>query len=440
MDTYSVKNMARYIKENNISTQDIFVKVKVPGSKSITNRALLLSVLADGVSTLSDVLFSDDSRNFMKCVQKLGFETYIDKDNEIIKVIGNNGIIPKDNAHIYVGSAGTAARFLTALLGISKGIYQLNSSDQMKKRPMKPLLETLEDMGTDITYDGREGFFPFTLKCDGVKKNEITIDINTSSQFLSALLICACCIEDTMIINVTGEHGMSYIDMTIKMMEQFGVHVIKEGSNRFIIEKGQCYRAQDYYIEPDVSTACYFYAMGAILGIKVMVENVHFSSMQGDIQFISFLEQMGCKVEDTKEGIILQGPLDGKLKGITANMHSCSDQAITMAAISVYADSPVSITGIGHIQYQECNRMDAIVTELGRMGIESERTNDSIIIYPGQIRPTKISTYEDHRMAMGFSLSGLRSDGIVISNPLCCKKTFENYFDVLDDVIRKIEK
>lgn len=427
---YHVTNIYKTLQEKKSIQAPL--KICVPGSKSITNRALLLAILAKGGSTLRGVLFSDDSRHFLKCIQNLGFETTVDEENCVITVNGHGGKVPLTEASQYVGSAGTAARFLTAYLGISHGIYQMDASAQMRKRPMAPLLNSLKELGCEITFSEKEGYFPFTLHSNGFSKNNISIDINHSSQFLSALLIASCLSDDDFTIQIEGTHGMAYIDMTCKMMEQFGVTVNKINSDTFVIKSGQSYHALNYQIEPDVSAACYFYAMAPLLQIPVLVEKVHFNSLQGDTQFLRILEKTGCEVTDTPEGILVAPPADGIFHGITADMSACSDQAITLAAIAPFADAPTTIIGIGHIRFQECNRMQAIVTELTKMGIRCEEQENSITIYPGTPKPSLVETYDDHRMAMGFALIGLKSDGIVINNPACCRKTFETYFEVLD--------
>jgi len=435
---YEVPCLEKYLKKY---TYDKILKIEVPGSKSITNRALLLATLASGKSRLRGVLFSDDSRNFLKCVQDLGFETKVDEDNKYIEVNGLGGIVPLAEASQYVGSAGTAARFLTAYLGVSDGIYHMNASDQMKRRPMAPLINSLRELGCEIECGGREGYFPFTLRGHGFGRDEITVDINNSSQFLSALLISSCLAEKDFTVRVEGTHGMSYIDMTCKMMEKFGVKTSYDAvRNAFTTKSGQHYNALDYIIEPDVSAACYFYACVPLLNISVLVRGVHFDSLQGDIAFLRVLEQMGCSLEDTGEGIIAKPPATSGYNGVTVDMSAFSDQAITLAAIAVFADSPTKITGIGHIRFQESDRIKAIVTELGKMGIRCEETEDSITIYPGKPEASNVDTYEDHRMAMGFSLIGLKSEGIVINDPLCCRKTFENYFQVLDSLTESIKK
>lgn len=429
---------------NNLSNNSL-VTARVPGSKSITNRALLLATLAEGRSTLHGVLFSDDSRHFLKCIQDLGFDTAVNEEAKTITVYGHGGEAPRRDVSLYVGSAGTAARFLTAYLGVSHGVYHMDASEQMRKRPMAPLLNSLVELGCDVIYPKtsdvtQEGHFPFTLHSNGFGKSAISIDIGHSSQFLSALLISACLSDDDFTIRIDGTHGMTYIEMTRRMMEQFGVIAQQTAPDTFVIKKGQTYKALDYQIEPDVSAACYFYAMSPLLHVPVMVHNVHFDSLQGDVEFIRILEQMGCSATDTPEGILVNPPQSRNYHGITVDMSSCSDQAITLAVIAPFADTPTTITGIGHIRFQESNRIRAIVTELTKMGIQCDETDSSVTIYPGTPKPSVVETYDDHRMAMGFSLIGLRSEGIVISDPDCCRKTFENYFDVLTDIIRTIQK
>ena len=420
------------------------IVAEVPGSKSITNRALLLATLADGESTLRGVLFSDDSRHFLKCIQELGFDTTVDEEARIITVCGHGGEVPRKEASQYVGSAGTAARFLTAYLGISHGTYHMDASEQMRKRPMAPLLNSLTELGCEIIYPEasdttQTGHFPFTLHSNGFCKNEISVDIGHSSQFLSALLIAACLADDDFTIRIEGTHGMAYIEMTCRMMKQFGVEAQRTAPDTFIIRKNQTYKALDYQIEPDVSAACYFYAMAPLLHIPVIVQNVHFDSLQGDVAFIRILEQMGCSAVDTEKGILVNPPDTPSYHGITVDMSACSDQAITLAAIAPFADSPTTITGIGHIRFQESNRIRAIVTELTKMGIQCDETDSTITIYPGTPRPSLVETYDDHRMAMGFSLIGLRSEGIIINDPGCCRKTFENYFDVLTELTQTLQ-
>jgi 3-phosphoshikimate 1-carboxyvinyltransferase len=257
---------------------------------------------------------------------------------------------------------------------------------------------------------------------------------------LSALLISACLADKDFTVKIQGTHGMSYIDMTCKMMEQFGVKTVYNAEdNSFTTAAGQSYRALDYKVEPDVSAACYFYACAPVLNVPVMVEGVHFASLQGDIAFLNVLKQMGCSLEERKEGIVVYPPKGGRFSGVNADMSAFSDQAITLAAIAPFAESPTTITGIGHIRFQESDRINAIVTELGKMGIRCESTDDSITIYPGTPKAVHVSTYEDHRVAMGFAITKLKCEGMVIDNPQCCRKTFENYFEVMDDFLNRVK-
>lgn len=413
------------------------IETEVPGSKSITNRALLLAALADGTSTIKGALFSDDSRHFLQCLLDLGFPVIIDEDSHTVSVTGYQGKIPKKEASIYVGSAGTAARFLTAMLGLSDGIYHLDASEQMKKRPMKPLLQALESIGVRITYQEKEGFFPFTIYGCTDTKSSLQVDISNSSQFLSALLMSAPMKKEGLSIELTGGHALSYVKITTKMMAQFGCQTVQKGSQIYQILPGQSYQAQEYQVEPDVSAACYFYAMSPLLNTKTLVHHIHFDSMQGDIRFLSILEEMGCSLADTPNGILVSAPVSGKYTGITVDMGDCSDQTMTLAAIAPFADEPVKIRGIEHIRLQESNRIQAICNELTRMGISCKESGTGIDILPGTPHAATIETYEDHRIAMAFSLVGLRIPGIVISHPECCKKTFENYFEILDRITNK---
>ena len=415
------------------------IHVKVPGSKSITNRALLLAMLSDGESHLTGAQFSEDSSHFLQCLSDLSFDVASRPETGEVSVHGLSGRLPVKKASLYVGSAGTAARFLSAVLGVSEGEFFLDASEQMKKRPMAPLLSALQSVGCDISFAEKEGYFPFTLHARGFQNTNLTIDIDKSSQFLSALLIAAPLAKEDVKIKVAGTHGMAYIEMTCRMMEQFGVLTEHPAPDTFLIKAGQTYRAQDYAIEPDVSAACYFYALAALSGCSVIVDGVPEPSLQGDTEFLSILEKMGCRVTRTNEGICITGPA-GRLHGLTVDMSACSDQAITLAAIAPSADSPVTITGIGHIRGQESDRLSAIAENLTAMSIRCEERADSITIYPGVPKPAHIKTHDDHRLAMGFAVTGLFAEGIVIENPSCCKKTFAEFFECLEEAVENLQK
>ena len=396
MSQYKVKKPAHNIN----------CEVEVPGSKSITNRALLMAALSDGECCLNGVLFSDDSRYFLSSLISLG---YIIEASEIEKyaiIHGHGGGIPNKSATINVGSAGTAARFLTAMLALSDGKYFIDASQQMKKRPMKPLFDALESMGAQFEFTEKEGHLPVNVTgaAFGGRKptKEVSIDISESTQFL-------------------------------KMMAQFGCAVSFDGKT-YVIEAGSKYQPETYQIEPDVSAACYFYAAAAITGGSVLVRSVHSTSMQGDMRFLNVLEKMGCDVKEEQRGIRVTAPADGTLHGIEIDMNDFSDQSMTLAAIAPFAKEPVYIKNIGHIRLQESDRIHAIVTELARLGVRVEEEQDAVKIYPSDVKPAVVQTYDDHRMAMSFALIGLKVDGIVIDNYECCKKTFENYFKVLESI------
>ena len=412
-------------------------EVVVPGSKSITNRALLIAALANGKSILKGTLFSDDSRYFLSSLVNLGFDVDIDETAKTVTVVGTGGDIPKKNATIYVGSAGTAARFLTCMCGLSDGTYVIDASEQMKRRPMKPLMEALISLGASITYLEKEFHLPVEISgCgsgDNLKKKEVYLDISSSTQFLSALLMTGTMIEGGLTINITSEKKYgSYIGITLGMMKDFGIEATYQDGIYNVIGNSS-YVAREYQIEPDVSAACYFYALAAITSSRVKVMNVTKNCTQGDIKFLDVLSDMGCDVIYEDDGAVVIGP-DAELNGIEVDMNNFSDQTMTLAAIAIYANKPTKITGIGHIRLQESDRLSAIVNELSRMNVKTEYGEDYIVIYPGKPAPALIETYEDHRMAMAFTLVGLVTEGIVINDPMCCKKTFENYFEVIDSL------
>lgn len=424
--------MSQYLVRKLISED---IRVKVPGSKSITNRALMIAALGKGVSYINGIQRSDDSEHFIKCLVSLGFDIKDSGDRIIIK--GNDGIIPNKKADIYVGSAGTAARFLTAMLAMSDGEYMIDASEQMQKRPMKDLIVALKIAGAEFEFQKEEYALPFKVKGIGNKgcKEELRFDINIdkSSQYLSALMMAAPMTHRRIVIHLTGKRkARSYVVITGKVMERFGVKVIHNKENEYIIDAGASYRGSAYFCEPDVSAACYFYAIAAACNVRAAVAGVHADSMQGDIRFLDVLSDMGCTIEDTPFGICVTGT--DSLKGVSVDMSDFSDQALTLSAIAPYTDTGVTITGVGHIRSQESDRIMSMHNELLRMGIKSTAYEDGIRIEPGIPEPAVIQTYNDHRVAMSFAVTGLRAKGIIIDNPECCKKTFPDYFEIIDSL------
>ena len=445
--------------------------IQVPGSKSITNRAFLLAALSGKKCILSGVLFSDDTRGFLDCLIQLGFQVEVEEEKQKVTIQGTGGRIPNREASIHVRSAGTAARFLTVALAFAGGIYYLDASEQMRKRPMEPILKILEKLNVKFKYNNEAYHFPFELNsqfAEEVQKNriqnveakedrcrnemsEITIDTNLSSQFASALLMAACLLPTGLRIHLTGSRiAGSYIRMTLAMMKQFGIQV-EQKENCYEIPHQEGWGLTKYEVEPDVSAACYFYAMVPLLRTSVIVKGVQEKSLQGDIQFLNVLEQMGCRKEETPEGIRLTMKESG-MHGVDISMKDFSDQTMTLGAIAPFADSVTRIHNIGHIRFQESDRIHAILTELQRMGVRCEEVPeiDGIQIFPcekgrsdyvatesesvTESERITIETYDDHRMAMAFTLPGLKTGNIVIKNPECCRKTFENYFNVIESL------
>lgn len=421
----------QYYEVNQVS-EPIDIKVKVPGSKSITNRALLLASLSEGTSILKNVLFSNDSRHFIDCVKKLGYEIHVDEPKQLVTL---NGGKPRTDTLINVGSAGTAARFITAMLAAYPGIYTIDASEQMQARPMRPLFEALTELGAGTTYLKKEYHLPVRLEGRGLKGGEVILDASKSSQFLSALLMSGVLHhKDLRIIPSGKETARAYIDITLNMIRQFGGNAYRAEDGSYVVPSGNIYKAREYDIEPDVSAACYFYAMAFLLGGTALVEGIHRDSMQGDIKFLYLLEKMGAVLIDTPSGMLLTGPEQGIYGGIDVDLNDFSDQTMTLAVLAAYAQTPTRIRGIEHIKYQESNRVNAVINELRRTGIEAEETEDGMIIHPGIPKAALIETYDDHRMAMAFSLIGLKAGGIKIGNPSCTAKTFENYFDIFHEL------
>ena len=449
MTEYKVK---KYLKDD--------IVAEVPGSKSITNRALLLAAMADGTSRLEGAAFSEDSVHFLNALKELGFTAQADEKKCSVVIEGHGGKIPNKNAKIYVGSAGTAARFLTAFTAMGDGEYILESSDQMRKRPMRELLVALESLGAEFTWLEDEYTFPMKVKgilygrnsdINSAKKSEmnlngviadkviepkqVDLNIDRSSQFLSALLLVLPIAFDDVTIKMTGtRQARSYVEMTEQMMKQFGHTGIEKLAGDCYRVRGMKYTALNYNIEPDVSAACYFYALAAATGKRAMVKRMRKDSLQGDMKFIGMLEKMGCEVrwDKGKENNLWLKGSDGKLKGIEVKMSDFSDQALTLAAIAPFADSKVTITGIAHIRGQESDRIKVIVDELTKMGISCNELTDGVEIYPGTPKNVEIETYNDHRVAMSFAVTGLAGDGMTILNPECCKKKFAGFFDEID--------
>jgi len=412
--------------------QPLAVSVRVPGSKSLTNRALLIAALATGTTRLTNALFSDDSRYFAGALKTLGFDVRLDEVNSEMTVTGLGGKIPSNQAELFIGNAGTAARFLSAFLTLGNGEYILDGEPRMRERPIGDLIDALQQLGVELK--GINNCPPVQISAKGLLGGKTKIAGNVSSQFLSALLMVAPYAKSPIEIEVTTElNSKPYVDMTIAIMQEFGVQVEREDDKRFIIKPSFFLPLSSYLIESDASAASYFFAAPAICGGMVRVENISRNSKQGDIAFLDILGQMGCLVKEDSNSVEVIGTRS--LKGIDVDMHDIPDTAQTLAAIAPFASSATRIRGIASARVKETDRVHATCTELARLGVRVEEHEDGMTIYPcDEIQPATIQTYNDHRMAMAFSLIGLRVDGITIENPACVSKTFPKFFEVLDSL------
>jgi len=416
--------------------------VRVPGSKSLTNRALLIASLADGKTGLTNALFSDDSSYFAKALQALGFDIQMDEKEHEITVNGLGGIIPEAKADLFIGNAGTAARFLTAFLTLGHGEYIVDGDSRMRERPIGDLLAALMPLGANLSPARAEDKSwlddvssicpPVKISAAGLRGGRTQIAGNISSQFLSALLMIAPYAKMPVEITLSSElNSKPYVDMTLSIMQDFGVEIKRDGYQSFCIPITKYEPRSEYAIESDASAASYFFAAPALCGGKVKVENVSRNSKQGDMAFLDLLQHMGCSISEAENHIIVTGAID--LQSIDADMRDIPDTAQTLAILAPFAASPTRIRGIASARLKETDRIHATCTELTRLGVQVDEHDDGMTIYPcKKFNPARIQTYNDHRMALAFSLIGLRVPGVSIENPDCVSKTFPGYFEVLN--------
>jgi 3-phosphoshikimate 1-carboxyvinyltransferase len=411
-------------------THPLNVTVRVPGSKSLTNRALLIAALTNGTTKLTNALFSDDSRYFAKALQTLGFDVHLDEANHEMTVTGFGGKIPARKAELFIGNAGTAARFLSAFLTLGNGEYILDGDPRMRERPIGDLIDALHQLGVEM--ESTNNCPPVEIFAKGLPGGKTKIAGNISSQFLSALLMVAPYARSPIEIELTTDlNSKPYVDMTISIMKDFGVEITRDEYSRFTIHPALYLPIPNYPIESDASAASYFFAASAICSGTVRVENISRNSVQGDIGFLDVLQQMGCSITETDNCILVTGT--SELHGVNVDMRDIPDTAQTLAAVAPFASSPTHIRGIASARVKETDRVSATCTELKRLGVQVDEQEDGMTIYPTiNLQPANIQTYNDHRMAMAFSLIGLRFDGVTIENPACVSKTFPNFFDVLE--------
>jgi 3-phosphoshikimate 1-carboxyvinyltransferase len=420
-------------------TGPIHGHLRLPGSKSLTNRYLLCAALSDGHTIVDGASLASDCERMVACLRQLGIVIGIRHSSPPqIAVAGCRGHVPAGEADLDAGDAGTVMRFLTALIALGYGHYRVDGSPRMRQRPIGPLVGALQTLGAPLGYDGEAGFPPVTAMARGLVGGRVRLERVTSSQFISALLMVAPYAMSDCLISVRGRSpSRPYIAMTIHLMHKMGVEVLESKARRFVVPAGQRYRPGEYTVEPDASVATYFWGAAAVTGGAVRVEGLSRDSLQGDVHFADLLAATGCTVNTAADFIEVCGPAEGRLRGIEVDLNSMPDTVPTLAVISLFADSPTTIRNVANLRLKETDRLAALTTELTRLGAQVEKRADGLTIFPPPdraLRPTALETYNDHRMAMSLALAGLVTDGITIRDGQCVAKSFPQFFDVLNSL------
>lgn len=404
--------------------------ITLSGSKSLTNRALVMAALAEGRSEIKGILKSDDSYWCIESLRKLGIT--IEIEDETAYVEGSGGHWPNPAGELYVGAAGTIARFLPAALAAGTGTWTINGSKRLCERPLGPLLDALTNLGAQFEYKQTERCLPFTLKAKGLNGGKATLPGSTSSQFISGLLLAAPYAKEQLTVHIAGEVVQrDYVEMTLSMMDSFGVTPVgSEDGQSITIPTGK-YQGRTLSLEPDISTCCYFWAVAALTAGRIRIEGINANNTsQPDIEFLDVLELMGCTVLRGESFVEVKGVQQLK-GGFTVSMKKWSDQTLTVAAMAIFAEGPTTLKDAAHIRHHECDRIAAICKELTKLGIRVEEFEDGLTVYPGQPTPVLLDSHDDHRMAMALSLVGLKVQNVQITDPGCVSKTCPDYFDRL---------
>jgi 3-phosphoshikimate 1-carboxyvinyltransferase len=404
--------------------------IRPPGSKSITNRALVCAALADGKSTLSGALDSEDTQVMIDALRGLGIEVESSDNGRTLTVRGGGGRIPVADAGVYCANSGTTVRFLTALTTLGHGTYGLDGIERMRERPIADLIDALNQLGGKVMSVAGNGCPPVVVKANGLPGGIANVRGNISSQFLSGLLMAAPYARSAVELRIDDPLvSQPYVLMTLAVMRAFGVEVIVNTARaRYTIASPTKYQACSYTIEPDASAASYFWAAAAITGGEVTVEGLSRESLQGDVAFVDCLEQMGCEVGWTADSITVVGR---PLSGIDVDMSAISDTVQTLSVVALFAAGSTTVRNVGHIRHKETDRIAALAAELRKLGAEVAEHADGLTITPKKPQPATIETYNDHRMAMSFALAGLRISGVRINHPQCVSKTYPGFFDDL---------
>ncbi len=406
--------------------------LSVPGSKSITNRALVLAAMSYRCTVLG-ALHSEDVEVMVECLRRLGFEVKADWDAARIESARPKGIdrsIPSDRAELFVGNSGTTMRFLTAMVSLGRGTYRLDGVPRMRQRPIKHLLDALRQLGVDAQSEAGNDCVPVVIHAKGLRGGRTEIRGDVSSQFLSALLMAAPFASGSTIIDVTSELvSQPYVEMTVRMMSRVGLTLERSAEGEIVVPGQQRTSHHEIVVEPDASSASYFFAAAAITGGSVTVADLARDSLQGDVAFVNILHDMGCRVEECSHGITVHGR---PLRGVDVSMAAISDTAMTLAAVACFAEGPTTIRDVGHIRHKETDRIAALSAELRKLGAEVQEHADGLTITPRSLRGATIETYNDHRMAMSMALVGLKVPGVTILNPACVAKTYPGFWEDLE--------
>jgi len=408
-------------------------ETSVPGSKSLTNRALVAAALARGISRLENVSLSDDSRLLVRGLNRLGIRVETRRGTEVLVVRGRGGEIPAVSGRFYMGNAGTAFRFFTSLLCLGRGRYVLDGDARMRERPIGGLVEALRRLGARIAYGGREGFPPLRIRAQGLAGGRTAVSGETSSQFVSSLLLSAPGAEGEVRIETVGPIvSRPYIDVTIDVMRLLGVEVEREGYRFFRVAQGSAYRAGRVRIEADGASANYFLAMAAATGGRARVRGVGRRTSQGEARFFEVLREMGCAVRAGEDWIEVRG---GPLRGVDVDMNGMPDSVQTLAVLALFARGRTRVRNVRHLRVKETDRIRALARELSKLGARVEEREDGFTMTPpARVRPAEIETYRDHRMAMSFAVAALAAPGIAIRDPGCVAKSFPGFWERLESL------
>jgi 3-phosphoshikimate 1-carboxyvinyltransferase len=404
--------------------------IRVPGSKSITNRALLIAGLAEGETRLRGPLHSDDTEVMRTALEALGAR--IEADEDVLRVHGTGARLRAPDTALYIGNSGTSARFLTAAATLGRSPTVIDGNERMRERPIQDLVDALAQLGAEVQIQGRAGCPPLRVRGGGLPGGSAVIDASHSSQYVSAVLLAAPYAARDVSLSFADGVLVSrpYVDLTLQVMRAFGAEAGWQHDGSLHVVAGKHYAARDYAIEPDASSAVYPFCAAAIAGGTVRVEDIPEDSLQADFAVLPLLARMGCEVSQNRDGAQVRGPSTALRSLGRVDMNALPDAALAMAVVALFADGPTVIENVGNLRIKETDRLAALESELRRLGARAEAGPDWLRVEPGPLRGAEIETYDDHRMAMSFALAGLRVPGVVIRDPGCVSKTWPNFFDV----------